>query len=270
MSALTFTLRGPLSQRLDVSALTPDRLEGLTVAAISRLPIHLGNRKLALGDLFSVDGRDTRSIVFEGGGTLDHVGQAMTFGTIRVSGDAGAYAGADMRGGAVLVSGSIGVLGACGMRGGELKIGGDAGDLLGGAPAGEMRGMRGGMVTVAGNAGDRLGDRMRRGHVLIGGDAGQYCASRMIAGTIAVFGRVGSGAGFGMTRGTLLCAREPERMLATFNECGTFELGFLSLLSRHWQGLGAPFDRLASRSPRVQRWMGDIGASGKGEILIWR
>ena len=187
-----------------------------------------------------------------------------------MEGDAGAYAGADMRGGEVIVSGSAGMLAACGMRGGELKIGANAGDFLGGALAGEMRGMRGGMVTVAGNAGDRVGDRMRRGVILIGGDAGQYCASRMIAGTIAVIGRVGSHAGYAMTRGTLLCSHAPARMLTTFNECGTFELGFLSLLVRQWKGLSAPFDQLAARAPRVQRWMGDIGAGGKGEILVWR
>jgi len=234
------------------------------------LPMHVGNQKIELGELFSVRGNRTDNIVFAGGGTLDRVGQSMSHGTVRVEGDAGAYAGADMSGCEVVIGGSVGVLAACGMRGGELKVGGNAGDFLGGALVGEMCGMRGGVVIVAGNAGDRTGDRMRRGEILIGGDAGQYCASRMIAGTIAVSGRTGASAGYGMTRGTLLCAEAPQRMLATFNECGTFELVFVSLLTRRWVKLGAPFDRNVMRPPRVQRWMGDIGSGGKGEILVWR
>lgn len=270
MSALTFTLRTPVAQRIDVSSITPDRLAGLNVDSISRLPMHLGNRSVELGEVFSVAGSDTESMVLRGGGTLDHVGQGMTHGTLHVEGDAGAYAGADMQGGELVVNGSVGLLAACAMRGGELKVGGNAGDFLGGARVGEMRGMRGGLVAVAGNAGDRVGDRMRRGAILVGGDCGSYCASRTIAGTIAVFGRIGSRAGYSMTRGTLLGSHEPAHMLSTFNECGTFELGFLRLLSRQWAGLGAPFDQWASRTPRVQRWMGDIGASGKGEILVWR
>ena len=270
MSELKFTLRTPVPQRIDVSAITPDRLAGSSVDSISRLPMHVGNQKVELGELFSVGGSDTDNIAFAGGGILDRVGHGMSHGVVRVDADAGAYAAADLRGGEVVVSGSVGVLAACGMRGGGLKVGGNAGDFLGGALAGEMRGMRGGMVTVAGNAGDRVGDRMRRGVILIGGDAGGYCASRMIAGTIAVFGRIGARAGYSMTRGTLLCSHAPERMLTTFNECGSFELGFLRLLSRQWIGLGAPFDQFASRVPWVQRWMGDIGAGGKGEILIWR
>ncbi|MBK7663993.1 MAG: formylmethanofuran dehydrogenase subunit C [Sterolibacteriaceae bacterium] len=270
MSRLTLKLRNPLSQRIDVSAISPDRLAGIPVDSISRLPMYVGKQKVELGELFSVNGSDSENIVFAGGANLDRVGQGMSHGSVRVDGDAGAYAGAEMRGGEVVVSGSVAMLSACGMRGGELRVGGNAGDFLGGALVGEMRGMRGGMVTVAGNAGDRIGDRMRRGVILIAGDAGQYCASRMIAGTIAVSGDTGAGAGYGMTRGTLLCSRAPERMLATFNECGTFELGFLKLMTRQWTKLGAPFDQYAARPPRVQRWMGDLGSGGKGEILVWR
>lgn len=270
MSRLTFTLKQPVSQRIDVSALTPDRLAGTSVDSIRRLPIHLGNRRLELGELFAIGGGDTDSIVLAGGGVLDRVGQGMSHGTLRVEGDAGAYAGADMRGGRIVVEGSTAMLAACGMRGGEISIGGNAGDFLGAARAGEMRGMRGGMVKVTGNAGERVGDRMRRGVILIGGDAGSHCASRMIAGTIAVFGRAGPCAGYAMRRGSLLCADAPQPMLATFNDCGVFELGFLSLLLREWDRSGAPFDRWSARLPRVQRWVGDIGAGGKGEILVWR
>lgn len=270
MSRLTLRLRRPVAQRIDVSAITPDRLAGFPLDSISRLPMRVGRQKVELGELFSISGSDSENILFAGVANLDRVGQGMSHGSVRVDGDAGAYAGAEMRGGEVVISGSVAMLAACGMRGGELRIGGNAGDFLGGALVGEMRGMRGGMVTVAGNAGERVGDRMRRGVILIGGDAGQYCASRMIAGTIAVGGRLGTGAGYAMTRGTLLCSHAPERMLATFNECGTFELVFLKLTTRQWKTLGAPFDQYAARPPRVQRWMGDIGCGGKGEILVWR
>lgn len=270
MSALTFTLRQKAVQRIDVSSLTPDKLAGMSLDQIRALPIHQGNRKVSLNDLFAVSGQATDELVFSGSALLDHVGQDMTTGRIRIEGEAGAYAGAGMRGGEIVVSSSVGIFAACGMRGGALSVGGNAGDFLGGALPGEMRGMRGGVVRVLGNAGDRAGDRMRRGAILIGGNAGECCASRMIAGTLAVLGCVGDRAGYGMTRGTLLCAQAPDRILPTFNECGTFELGFLTLLFKQWAAFGKPFDRLSGYVPRVQRLMGDLGAGGKGEILILR
>lgn len=268
MSRLTFTLKQATTQRIDVSCLTPDRLTGLSVDQVSCLPLFLGNRKLNVADVFSFSGDDVDEIVIGGSATFDRVGQAMSHGKVRVDGDAGAYVGADMRGGEVMVSGSIGIFGACGMSGGMLSVSGDAGAFLGGALPGEMCGMRGGLVRIGGHAGDRVGDRMRRGAILIAGNAGDYCASRMIAGTVAVLGQLGACAGYGMTRGTVLCMRPPQRMLTTFNECGTFEFTFLPLLFRQWKALGAPFDQLVGRTSRAQRYMGDLGAGGKGELLI--
>jgi len=270
VSALTFTLRQKAVQRIDVSCLTPEKVAGMSLDQIRTLPIHQGNRQVSVGELFAVAGGVSDELVFSGCSQLDHVGQGMSTGRIRVEGDAGAYVGTAMRSGEIVISGSVGIFAACGMRGGTLTVGGNAGDFLGGALPGEMRGMRGGLVRVLGNAGDRAGDRMRRGAILIGGNAGECCASRMIAGTIAVFGTIGERAGYGMTRGTLLCATAPDRILPTFNECGTFELGFLTLLFKQWATLGAPFAELSGRSPRVQRLMGDLGAGGKGEILVLR
>lgn len=268
MTALTFTLKQQVAQRIDVSALTPDRLAGLSADAIRALPLNVGNRELELGELFSVGGDDADDIVIAGGARLDRIGFGMSRGRLRVDGDAGAYAGAQMRGGELVVGGSVGMFAACGMRGGSLSVEGNAGDFLGGALPGDMQGMRGGLVRVRGHAGERAGDRMRRGAILIGGDAGACCASRMIAGTVAVFGKLGERAGESMKRGTLLCTQAPERMLTTFNECGSFELVFLTLLFRQWKALGAPFDTLAGRAPRARRYMGDLGAGGKGELLV--
>lgn len=270
MSALTFTLRQDAVQRIDVSCLVPEKLAGMSLDQIRALPMHQGNRKVSVGELFSVAGDISEELVFSGSSRLDHVGQGMSSGRIRVEGDAGAYAGTAMRGGEIVIGGSVGMFAACGMRGGTLTVGGNAGDFLGGALPGDMRGMRGGLVRVLGSAGDRAGDRMRRGAILIGGNAGECCASRMIAGTICVLGTVGDRAGYGMTRGTLLCATAPDRILPTFNECGTFELGFLTLLFKQWTTFGQPFAGLSGRVPRVQRYMGDLGAGGKGEILVLR
>ena len=94
MSRLTLKLRNPLSQRIDVSAISPDRLAGIPVDSISRLPMYVGKQKVELGELFSVNGSDSENIVFAGGANLDRVGQGMSHGSVRVDGDAGAYAGA--------------------------------------------------------------------------------------------------------------------------------------------------------------------------------
>lgn len=270
MSALLLRLKQMPPQRVDVSALTPDRLAGRPIAEIARIELGLGRRRVAVADLFEVQGSDAADLRFEGNcGRLDRIGAGMSHGRITVAGDAGDYLALGMAGGAVEVAGDCGSHAACELRGGFLRIGGNAGDFLGAALVGNPAGMRGGTVLVHGNAGDRAGDRMRRGMLLVAGDAGDYCASRMLAGTIAVLGRAGANAGFAMCRGTLLVRHLSGGLLPTFNDCGAYELGFLRLLLREWRGLPDPFGQLADAPTRVHRYMGDCGNGGKGEILLW-
>ncbi len=271
MSALTLTLKTPPRQRVDLSALTPERLHGLGADAVGALALPSGNQTIAAGDLFAIAGDDASRIVIRGAtARLDFIGRGMREGTIVVEGDAGAGLGQGMAGGVLRVSGNVDAWAAAAMAGGRIEIGGDAGDFLGAAVPGGMRGMAGGVVTVRGRTGDRAADRMRRGIILVGGGAGAYAGSRMIAGTLAVLGdTVGDFPGFAMKRGTLMLRRLPPRMLPSFADCGRHDFGFVRLLAR-----AAGDDRqvrvVQELGSRMRRLFGDEAAGGKGEILVWQ
>ena len=267
--ALTFTLRDRPAQSVDVSPLIPDRLQGKSADDIAAIELTSGNRKLRIGELFSIEGADAANIAIRNScSKLNRIGLGMSGGSITVQGDAGAYLGMGMKNGRIVVSGSAGAWAASGMANGQIDIRGDAGDFLGAAIQGDKQGMQGGTVIVHGNAGDRAGDHLRRGMLLIRGNAGVYCASRMLAGTIVVGGQAGAGAGFGMKRGTLILSR-PASLPATFNDCGIHNLSFLNLLHRHFRSSGGEVAQFARDGYRVRRFMGDLGNGGSGEILLY-
>lgn len=266
MSALVFVSRGHPPERLDLSPLTPDRLDGLTVAEIERLPAGTSRKGLFVGDQFAVTGSDVSDIRFEGvDGRSDGIGSGMTGGRITVDGRAGAYLGLGMVGGLIDLRGDAGPYAGSGMTGGSVAVSGSVGDFAGGPRAGEMRGMAGGMLHVRGNAGSRCGDRMRRGLVIVEGQVGDRAASRMIAGTLAVGGTVGPELGLGMKRGTVVLATAAPDLLPTFVDCGPHTLAVLSLLN----GALARADS-AVRLPggRARRFMGDMAALGLGEVFL--
>ena len=269
MSALTLRLKKEPGQRVDMGPLTPDRLTGMGGGEIERIPLWCGKHRIPVGDLFTLEGSGSEQIyIHSDSDRLDRIGAAMSRGEIRVEGCAGAYLGQQMRGGSLQVSGDTGAFAGNGLAAGSIRIDGDAGDFLGGSISGERQGMRGGRIWVRGSAGDRVGDQQRRGLILIEGDSGDYTASRMNAGTILVLGQTGGESGFSMRRGTLLLARKPAALPVTFGDNGEHNLGILSLLLRDLQQqTGIP---LTSHGNRVQRWVGDLGCAGMGEILIWR
>jgi formylmethanofuran dehydrogenase subunit C len=269
MSALTFTLKTTPAQRIDCSALTPDKLEGKTLTDIAALELVTGNSKARVDALFAISGDDLNNIRFENSsGKLDHIGHAMSKGAITVNGDGGAYLGQFMTGGNITVNGNSGIFTACEMKGGVIKINGNAGDFVGGARVGYKNGMSGGTVIVTGNSGDRTGDHMRRGTILIEGNAGDYCGARMVSGTIAVLGQVGTHLGYAMKRGTLLLTQPPQNgMAANFNDCGSHTLAFLPLMFASFKQLDSKFAEVEPFS-RVQRYAGDISGIGMGEILV--
>ena len=268
MSALKFSLKSTLNQRVDCSALTLDGLRGKTGAAIQRIQLPMGNTDTAVAELFKVTGQNAEHIVFSGEcSKLDRIGAGMAGGEIVVEGRAGDYAGLGMKGGTLRVDGDAGIFAACAMRGGLLQIDGNAGDFLGGGLPGDRRGMFGGTVVVNGNIGARAGDQMRRGMILVAGDAGDYLGSRMSGGTIVVMGEVGPLAGYAMKRGTLLLSHIPTALPVTFNDCGVHPFGFLSLLLPAIQKHGEPFADLKFDGNRARRWMGDVANLGRGEIL---
>jgi len=271
VNALVLTLRTPPPQRVDLSSLTPDRLQDLDAASIARLPLQCGNRSAAVGDLFAIAASDADDLRLVGDcGKFDRIGAEMSRGAIAVEGSAGAYLGQALRGGRIHVQGSVDVGAAREMRGGEIVIDGNAGDFLGGARPGEMKGMSGGLVVVRGDAGARVGDRLRRGTILVEGSVGTHAASRMIAGTVIALGpSIGPYPGFAMKRGSLILLSRPERALPSFADCGRHDLAFLRLLLRALKGRSPRLDDLAARPTVVRRLAGDQAAGGKGEILLW-
>ena len=66
MSALMFTLKAKLTQRVDCSALTPDGLRGKTGAEIEHIELPMGNTNIAVAEIFKVKGRDSDRVIFSG------------------------------------------------------------------------------------------------------------------------------------------------------------------------------------------------------------
>jgi formylmethanofuran dehydrogenase subunit C len=269
MSALTFTLKHLPDADVDLSPLTPDRLQNLSPARLSALELDCGAGRIKLQRLFKVSGNDPSHIrILKSTVRLSYIGRDMTRGRIEVHGDAGDFLGLDMRGGVLRVQGDAGHWAGSGLRGGRIEITGNAGDYLAAARPAVGPGMIDGMILVHGNVGDRAGDRMRRGIVIILGDAGDYCGARMIAGTILVFGEAGRYPGFDMRRGTIILANKPKIMTATFRSCGELKMEFLRLLFRQLAGISKPLMFLKTTGPESERFAGDLAGLGKGEILI--
>ena len=268
MSALTFTLKQSVNQRVDMSPLVSHQLEGLSITEISSLKLQNGKRKVRVDELFDIKGSDAQEIMINNSfAKLDFIGKAMETGSLTINGDVGAYLGQEMKGGSIKVMGNTGIYAACEMKNGYMEINGDAGDFLAAALPGNKQGMKGGTVLVKGNVADRAGDHMRRGRLLIEGNAGDYCGSRMVAGTIAVMGKTGRYAGYAMRRGTLLLWQQPT-LSATFNDCGSHTLAFLPILFASFKTLDSKFAEDSAGFNRVQRYGGDMSELGRGEVLV--
>ncbi|PKD38867.1 formylmethanofuran dehydrogenase subunit C [Methylomonas sp. Kb3] len=268
MSALTFTLKQPTDQRIDMSPLVCQKLQGLDVDAIAAIELQNGKSRRRVDELFYITGMNTQEIIIAySNNKLDFIGKELDGGSISVQGDAGAYLGMQMKSGTINVSGDAGLYAACEMKNGLIQIEGDAGDFLGGALPGNKQGMKGGTVLVKGNVGQRAGDHMRRGQILIEGNAGDYCGSRMLAGTIAVMGSTGRYLGYAMRRGTLLLWNQPQ-LSATFNDCGSHTLAFLPILFASFKSFNSRFADSGAAFNRVQRYGGDMAETGRGEVLV--
>ena len=268
--ATTLSLREPTTIPIEADAISPDRFDGLSPEEIQSLPIWLGRRKLALGELFSVKLGRTDDIVLEG--ELNHVkrvGQKMSHGRITVHGDIGMHLGTGMSGGQILVHGDVGARAGAHMSGGLMWVHGNTGPMVGGAYAGETHGMRGGVIIVDGSAGSRAAERMRRGVIVVQGDLGSFGGVRMIAGSLIVFGSMGARPGAGMKRGTLVAfGGLRDGLLPTFTHSCTCESpSFLSYYLRRLRawGLSVGDDRITGR---YRRYTGDATTIGKGEIFV--
>ena len=268
MSALTFTLKIRPAQRVDMSPLVCQQLQGKDPSDIAAIELQSGNRKLRADELFAISGSDAQQIIIKNSfDKLDFIGKDLNGGSISVEGDAGAYLAMGMAAGAITVSGNAGLYAGCEMKKGYLEIAGNTGDFLGGTLPGNKMGMKGGLILVKGNVGERAGDCLRRGTILIEGNAGDYCGSRMIAGTIAVMGQTGRYTGYAMRRGTLLLWHTPP-LSASFIDCGTHTLAFLPMLFKAFAPLHSKFADSTAAFNRARRYAGDMAEMGRGEILV--
>jgi formylmethanofuran dehydrogenase subunit C len=270
MSRLVLTLAAPPDFDLDLGGICPDALKNRRSGEIRRLKLRQGRKSVALGDLFELTGEAGGDELEIRGATrrLQRVGAGMGGGLLSVRGDCGDWFGSEMRGGRLELSGSAGDCAAAGLRGGQITVGGSVGDFLGAPLPGAVSGMRGGTVLVGKQAGARVGDRMRRGLIAIGGDAGAWCGSQLIAGSVVVLGSTGPGLGFGMRRGTIALLAAPSELGANFVHTGRYDLAFTQLLLRHLTSLRSAWRARLGHLSVAERWVGDAGAAGLGEILI--
>lgn len=270
--SLTLRQTQATAQRLDLSGLLPETLAGMSEAETRGLPMHLGNRRLPLGELFELetgDGPDDELLLIPLDTKLDYVGAGMRRGSIRVEGSAGDHAGSAMSGGLLIIEGDCGDFAGSALRGGHLQIHGNAGVRVGAPPAGERQGQRGGVIHVRGRVGERAGECQRRGLLLIEGDAGALLGHRMIAGSIYAGGRVGELTGHGMRRGSVLLRHRPPGLPSTLIYNGRQRLAFLPMLLTQLRRLAGD-DALPASSTdmEVERHLGDLACDGRGEILI--
>ena len=266
MKPFTFTLRAEPPQRVDLSALAPDRLAGKSVAQIEDIEIGVTRISTKVGDLFKIAEGDLKTVRYEGGSSrFDLLGSKLLPGfEIHVEGDVGAQCGRLAKGGKITVAGSAGPHAASGNLGADIEIKGDAGDFLAGPLAGELAGMTGGRIVVRGKAGARAGDRLRRGLVVIEGDAGDDLGARLIAGTIFCLGEASGRIGYLNKRGSIMLARG-GCFGPTYVDCGAHDLTFAKLLARSLKDRSASAADLLSR--KLRRYGGDTAVYGKGEIL---
>ena len=110
MSTLIFTFISTPTIKLNCSALTPNKLAGLSHAEIGKLKLGSHASSPVVADFFTLSGDDASQIVFKNSiAQLDYIGQQMKNGQINIEGDAGDFLGANMQNGQIICHG----YGAC-------------------------------------------------------------------------------------------------------------------------------------------------------------
>ncbi|CAM5767262.1 Formyltransferase/hydrolase complex Fhc subunit C [Labrys miyagiensis] len=265
MAALVLRLREQPPERLDLSALVPHKLAGLSSSEIERLVVGTSRFGVRVGDVFGVEAGEAAEIRFLGGSTrLDRVGHAMEGGRIFVEGDVGQRLGIGMRRGEIEVGGNAGPFAASAATGGIVRIAGSAEEAAGGAVYGAMHGLDGGTLVIGKDAGPRLGDSMRRGLIIVGGGAGAYAGARLIAGTI-VAGTIGDHPGYGMRRG-MIFTRSHGQLLPSFVPIGRQRLVVTRLIRRAVGEIRPASAEIIT--DEMLGFAGDLATIGKGVVLV--
>jgi formylmethanofuran dehydrogenase subunit C len=266
---ITLTLRAPLERPLAADVIAADRFAALSAQEIAALRLWDGSNFIPLGDVFSVSGDHSQTVVLEGDLTkLNGVGTMMSSGTLEIIGSIGNAVGARLRGGAIGVQGSAGDDAGSAMAGGSLVIGGDAGDRVGGALQGASKGMTGGDIIVRGSVAREAGVRMRRG-ILYCASAGTNAGLAMIAGNIIVAGAIGEGVGIGNKRGSIVVLGS-VRVPQTYAYACTYRPPHLSLMFLYLRARYALSVNDSHLHGLYRRYSGDLVEIGKGEILEWQ
>jgi formylmethanofuran dehydrogenase subunit C len=267
---VTLTLRAPVTESVGAESVVANAFATLGAREIAALPLWVGSRRVAVGDLFTVDG-DKSDVVHVVGdlARVDGLGTAMTGGTLTLDGSAGRDVGTGMSGGTIEVRGDVGDGAGVAMAGGHLHIAGRAGDRLGAALPGASRGMVGGGIVVRGSVGSDAGHRARRALIAIGGDAGPGVARGMIAGTVVVHGSAGPGAGAWSKRGSVV-ALGAITVPETYAHACTYRPTVVRVLLRYLRAqYGFPVDDRFING-LYSRYVGDLADVGRGEILAWQ
>ncbi len=266
--SLKLTLHTTPSVPLEAENISPDCLDGLSVAEIEALPVYHGNQQAALGDFFTVAGTANGEIELEGNlQKVKMIGTGMSHGRIVIHGDVGMHLGTAMSGGEIIVEGNAGDWAGAEMSGGLLEIKGDAGDALAANYRGTDIGMLGGEIFVHGSAGSEVGGAMRRGFIAVGSDSGDFTGVNMLAGSIIVLGNLGWRTAAGMIRGVVVSMHD-ARILPTFTYATTYKPSFLRLYLLRMREMGLPVedDHL---NGLYRRYSGDSVELNRGEILIF-
>lgn len=260
---------GDTSVPVEVEGVIPSAVCGRTLGEIERWPIHCGNRRVPLAELFRVTGdpADQRIIWCGELRGVHWIGAGMDGGEMVIEGSAGRHVGSEMSAGTIVIERDAGDWLGAHMHDGLLVVKGRAGHLVGAAYRGSPRGMTGGTILVFGPAGNEIGRAMRRGVIAVGG-AGDAVGFGLLAGTILVLGPCGIRPGAEMRRGTLgLFGPEPPPLLPTFRYGCCFRPVFLSVLARQLEALGYLAAETLTSQP-VHLYHGDLLSLGRGEVLL--
>ncbi|MDH7562016.1 MAG: formylmethanofuran dehydrogenase subunit C [Caldisericota bacterium] len=258
---------------VEAEVISPDILARKSPGEIGNLPVYLGNRKMALKDLFEIEGNPSMNLLLEGDfSRVKKIGFGMTQGKIHIKGNVGMHTGATMKGGEILIEGDASDWLGAEMTGGIIRVLGNAGNFAGATYWGGKFGMNRGTILIFGNTGNETGKKMRRGLIAIRGYTGDYLGGGMIGGSIFVFSGIGQRPGAEMKRGSIVLFQEnspnPPELLPTFIYNCTFNPTFLRLYLKALKDYGFPVKEEYIQG-NYRRFAGDIVELGKGEILVY-
>lgn len=266
--SITLKLKEQPTVPLEAEVISPHVMSQLAQAEIGALQVFHGKRICRLDDFFEVEGERSDQLVLHGDlKRVRMIGRAMSGGSLTVHGDVGMHLGSHMSGGSITVHGNAGDWVGAEMTGGSVHVKGNAGGQIGAAYRGSMVGMRAGTILVDGNVGLEVGMRMRRGLIVVGGVARDFTGLQMKGGTILLCRGAEIRTGAWMNRGTIISLL-PLQVMPTFGFSGEYNPTFINVYANHLKDLGIVLPHAASEGA-YQRFTGDRGVSGKGELLVW-